>query len=157
MPEIIKFIETFLGAPLQLVIILFIFGVFLYWFIKERPKTNKAQNEITEMIMKECSNREKVNHQERENFCKIMEDYRVQNERILALYDKALENSTRAIENNTKVIENQNTYSQLVNQALKQLTDDIARAEEKLDKIDDNQDELYSEVKEEIIIIKNNK
>ena len=38
MTEIITFINTFLGAPLQLVIILFAFGIFLYWYVKVRPK-----------------------------------------------------------------------------------------------------------------------
>ena len=53
MSEIPKFIETFLGAPLQLVIILLFFGIFLYWFIKERPKSVEGQNKLVNAILEE--------------------------------------------------------------------------------------------------------
>ena len=45
-----------------------------------------------------------------------MDGYQAQNERVSALYDKALENSTRAIENNTEVIKNQK-YSRAINKS----------------------------------------
>ena len=104
MTEIITFINTFLGAPLQLVIILFAFGIFLYWYVKVRPKELSQYENLYNTVIKRCEISEKELKDERENFFKIMEDYRVQNERVSALYDKALENSTRAIENNTSVI-----------------------------------------------------
>ncbi len=152
MTEIPKFIETFLGAPLQLVIILLFFGVFLYWFIKERPKSVQSQNNLINTILEESRQAKKDSAAEKESFFKIMDDYRAQNERVSALYDKALENSTRAIENNTEVIKNQNTYAQLTNQALETLNDSVLRAEDKLEKIDESQQRLANKVNEAIII-----
>lgn len=152
MTEIPKFIETFLGAPLQLVIILLFFGVFLYWFIKERPKSVQSQNNLINTILEESRQAKKDSAAEKESFFKIMDDYRAQNERVSALYDKALENSTRAIENNTEVIKNQNTHAQLTNQALETLNDSVLRAEDKLEKIDESQQRLANKVNEAIII-----
>ena len=152
MTEIPKFIETFLGAPLQLVIILLFFGVFLYWFIKERPKSVQSQNNLINTILEESRQAKKDSAAEKESFFKIMDDYRAQNERVSALYDKALENSTRAIENNTEVIKNQNTHAQLTNQALETLNDSVLRAENKLEKIDESQQRLVNKVNEAIII-----
>lgn len=152
MTEIPKFIETFLGAPLQLVIILLFFGVFLYWFIKERPKSVQSQNNLINTILEESRQAKKDSAAEKESFFKIMDDYRAQNERVSALYDKALENSTRAIENNTEVIKNQNTHAQLTNQALETLNDSVLRAEDKLEKIDEFQQRLVNKVNEAIII-----
>lgn len=152
MTEIPKFIETFLGAPLQLVIILLFFGVFLYWFIKERPKSVQSQNNLINTILEESRQAKKDSAAEKESFFKIMDDYRTQNERVSALYDKALENSTRAIENNTEVIKNQNTHAQLTNQALETLNDSVLRAEDKLEKIDESQQRLVNKVNEAIII-----
>lgn len=152
MTEIPKFIETFLGAPLQLVIILLFFGVFLYWFIKERPKSVQSQNNLINTILEESRQAKKDSAAEKESFFKIMDDYRAQNERVSALYDKALENSTRAIENNTEVIKNQNAHAQLTNQALETLNDSVLRAEDKLEKIDESQQRLVNKVNEAIII-----
>lgn len=152
MTEIPKFIETFLGAPLQLVIILLFFGVFLYWFIKERPKSVQSQNNLINTILEESRQAKKDSAAEKESFFKIMDDYRAQNERVSTLYDKALENSTRAIENNTEVIKNQNTHAQLTNQALETLNDSVLRAEDKLEKIDESQQRLVNKVNEAIII-----
>ena len=152
MTEIPKFIETFLGAPLQLVIILLFFGVFLYWFIKERPKSVQSQNNLINTILEESRQAKKDSAAEKESFFKIMDDYRAQNERVSSLYDKALENSTRAIENNTEVIKNQNTHAQLTNQALETLNDSVLRAEDKLEKIDESQQRLVNKVNEAIII-----
>lgn len=152
MTEIPEFIETFLGAPLQLVIILLFFGVFLYWFIKERPKSVQSQNNLINTILEESRQAKKDSAAEKESFFKIMDDYRAQNERVSALYDKALENSTRAIENNTEVIKNQNTHAQLTNQALETLNDSVLRAEDKLEKIDESQQRLVNKVNEAIII-----
>lgn len=152
MTEIPKFIETFLGAPLQLVIILLFFGMFLYWFIKERPKSVQSQNNLINTILEESRQAKKDSAAEKESFFKIMDDYRAQNERVSALYDKALENSTRAIENNTEVIKNQNTHAQLTNQALETLNDSVLRAEDKLEKIDESQQRLVNKVNEAIII-----
>lgn len=152
MTEIPKFIETFLGAPLQLVIILLFFGVFLYWFIKERPKSVQSQNNLINTVLEESRQAKKDSAAEKESFFKIMDDYRAQNERVSALYDKALENSTRAIENNTEVIKNQNTHAQLTNQALETLNDSVLREEDKLEKIDESQQRLVNKVNEAIII-----
>ena len=152
MTEIPRFIETFLGAPLQLVIILLFFGVFLYWFIKERPKSVQSQSNLINTILEESRQAKKDSAAEKESFFKIMDDYRAQNERVSALYDKALENSTRAIENNTEVIKNQNTHVQLTNQALETLNDSVLRAEDKLEKIDESQQRLVNKVNEAIII-----
>lgn len=152
MTEIPRFIETFLGAPLQLVIILLFFGVFLYWFIKERPKSVQSQSNLINTILEESRQAKKDSAAEKESFFKIMDDYRAQNERVSALYDKALENSTRAIKNNTEVIKNQNTHAQLTNQALKTLNDSVLRAEDKLEKIDESQQRLVNKVNEAIII-----
>ena len=152
MTEIPRFIETFLGAPLQLVIILLFFGVFLYWFIKERPKSVQSQSNLINTILEESRQAKKDSAAEKESFFKIMDDYRAQNERVSALYDKALENSTRAIENNTEVIKNQNTHAQLTNQALETLNDSVLRAEDKLEKIDESQQKLVNKVNEAIII-----
>jgi F0F1-type ATP synthase membrane subunit b/b' len=152
MTEIPRFIETFLGAPLQLVIILLFFGVFLYWFIKERPKSVQSQNNLINTILEESRQAKKDSAAEKESFFKIMDDYRAQNERVSALYDKALENSTRAIENNTEVIKNQNTHAQLTNQALETLNDSVLRAEDKLEKIGESQQRLVNKVNEAIII-----
>jgi F0F1-type ATP synthase membrane subunit b/b' len=152
MTEIPKFIETFLGAPLQLVIILLFFGVFLYWFIKERPKSVQSQSNLINTILEESRQAKKDSAAEKESFFKIMDDYRAQNERVSALYDKALENSTRAIENNTEVIKNQNTHAQLTNHALETLNDSVLRAEDKLEKIDESQQRLVNKVNEAIII-----
>lgn len=152
MTEILRFIETFLGAPLQLVIILLFFGVFLYWFIKERPKSVQSQSNLINTILEESRQAKKDSAAEKESFFKIMDDYRAQNERVSALYDKALENSTRAIENNTEVIKNQNTHAQLTNQALETLNDSVLRAEDKLEKIDESQQRLVNKVNEAIII-----
>lgn len=152
MTEIPRFIETFLGAPLQLVIILLFFGVFLYWFIKERPKLVQSQSNLINTILEESRQAKKDSAAEKESFFKIMDDYRAQNERVSALYDKALENSTRAIENNTEVIKNQNTHAQLTNQALETLNDSVLRAEDKLEKIDESQQRLVNKVNEAIII-----
>lgn len=152
MTEIPRFIETFLGAPLQLVIILLFFGVFLYWFIKERPKSVQSQSNLINTILEESRQAKKDSAAEKESFFKIMDDYRAQNERVSALYDKALENSTRAIENNTEVIKNQNTHAQLTNQALETLNDSVLRAEDKLEKIDESQQRLANKVNEAIII-----
>ena len=154
MTEIPKFIETFLGAPLQLVIILLFFGVFLYWFIKERPKSVQSQSNLINTILEESRQAKRDSAAEKESFFKIMDDYRAQNERVSALYDKALENSTRAIENNTEVIKNQNTHAQLTNQALETLNDSVLRAEDKLEKIDDSHQRLVNKVSEAIIICK---
>ena len=152
MTEIPRFIETFLGAPLQLVIILLFFGVFLYWFIKERPKSVQSQSNLINTILEESRQAKKDSAAEKESFFKIMDDYRAQNERVSALYDKALENSTKAIENNTEVIKNQNTHAQLTNQALETLNDSVLRAEDKLEKIDESQQRLVNKVNEAIII-----
>lgn len=152
MTEIPRFIETFLGAPLQLVIILLFFGVFLYWFIKERPKSVQSQSNLINTILEESRQAKEDSAAEKESFFKIMDDYRAQNERVSALYDKALENSTRAIENNTEVIKNQNTHAQLTNQALETLNDSVLRAEDKLEKIDESQQRLVNKVNEAIII-----
>lgn len=152
MTEIPRFIETFLGAPLQLVIILLFFGVFLYWFIKERPKSVQSQSNLINTILEESRQAKKDSAAEKESFFKIMDDYRAQNERVSALYDKALENSTRAIENNTEVIKNQNTHVQLTNQALETLNDSVLRAEDKLEKIDESQQRLVNKVNEAIIV-----
>ena len=152
MAEFIKFIETFLGAPLQLVIILFVFGIFLYWYIKERPKNNQVQNDLINSIMSEYKKNREDHIKEKESFYKIMDDYRVQNEKISALYDKALENSTRAIENNTEVIKNQNVHAQLTNQTLSTLSDTVEKASEKLEKIDESQQDLTNKVEESIIL-----
>lgn len=152
MTEIPRFIETFLGAPLQLVIILLFFGVFLYWFVKERPKSVQSQSNLINTILEESRQAKKDSAAEKESFFKIMDDYRAQNERVSALYDKALENSTRAIENNTEVIKNQNTHAQLTNQALETLNDSVLRAEDKLEKIDESQQRLINKVNEAIII-----
>lgn len=152
MTEIPRFIETFLGAPLQLVIILLFFGVFLYWFIKERPKSVQSQSNLINTILEESRQAKKDSAAEKESFFKIMDDYRAQNERVSALYDKALENSTRAIENNTEVIKNQNTHARLTNQTLETLNDSVLRAEDKLEKIDESQQRLVNKVNEAIII-----
>lgn len=152
MTEIPRFIETFLGAPLQLVIILLFFGVFLFWFVKERPKSVQNQNNLINSILEESRQAKEASEKEKESFFKIMDDYRVQNERVSALYDKALENSTRAIENNTEVIKNQNTHAQLTNQALVTLNDSVLRAEDKLESINDSQQQLVNKVHEAIII-----
>lgn len=152
MTEIPHFIETFLGAPLQLVIILLFFGVFLYWFIKERPKSVQSQNNLINTILEESRQAKKDSAAEKESFFRIMDDYRAQNERVSALYDRALENSTRAIENNTEVIKNQNTHAQLTNQALETLNDSVLRAEDKLEKIDESQQKLVNKVNESILI-----
>ena len=157
MTEIPAFIETFLGAPLQLVIILLVFGIFLYWFVKERPNTIKNNTDLINSVMKECRENKEAAEKEKESFYKIMDDYRAQNERISAMYDKALENSTRAIENNTEVIKNQNTHAQLTNQTLSTLSDIVERASEKLEKIDESQHTLSSKVCEAIIICQNKK
>lgn len=154
MTEIPRFIETFLGAPLQLVIILLFFGVFLYWFIKERPKSVQSQSNLINTILEESRQAKRDSAAEKESFFKIMDDYRAQNERVSVLYDKALENSTRAIENNTEVIKNQNTHAQLTNQALETLNDSVLRAEDKLEKIDDSHQRLVNKVSEAIIICK---
>lgn len=155
MTEIQGFIETFLGAPLQLVIILLFFAVFLYWFIKERPKSVQSQNNLINTILEESRQAKEDSEKEKERFFKIMDDYRAQNERISALYDKALENSTRAIENNTEVIKNQNTHSQLTNKALSTLNEAFLRTEGKLEKISDSQHESSVKINEAIVILKN--
>lgn len=152
MTEIPRFIETFLGAPLQLVIILLFFGVFLYWFVKERPKSMQNQSNLINSILEESRQAKSASEKEKERFFKIMDDYRVQNERISALYDKALENSTRAIENNTEVIKNQNTYSQLTNQALATLNDSVLRTEDKLENVSNSQQLLATKIQESIIL-----
>lgn len=152
MGEFVKFIETFLGAPLQLVIILLVFAIFLYWYVKERPKSSQVQNDLINSIMEECKQNRADHLKEKESFYKIMDDYRVQNEKISVLYDKALENSTRAIENNTEVIKNQNTYTQLTNRALETLNANVNKASEKLEKIDESQQDLTTKVNESIIL-----
>lgn len=157
MSEITKFIEVFLGAPLQFVIILLCFGIFLYWFIKERPKIAENQNGLIKTIMDENKRNREEQEKERASFFQVMDDYRVQNEKTSVLYDKALENSTRAIENNTEVIKNQNTCAQLTNQSLASLNDRICRAEDKLEKIEDSQQKLINKVQEAIIITTNHK
>ena len=153
MSQIIDFITVFLGAPLQLVIILFVFALFLYWYIKVRPKEQKAQNTlITDLINQNKVNRDEV-EKERKNFFKVMEDYRAQQEKISALYDKALEHSTRAIENNTEVIKNQNIHTQLTNQALQSLNHTMERAEERLGRIEKVQSDVALEVHEIDVLV----
>lgn len=152
MTEIPKFIETFLGAPLQLVIILFVFGIFLFWFIKERPKSIQNQNELINTILEESRQAKEDSAKEKESFFKVMDDYRTQNERVSALYDKALENSTRAIENNTEVIKNQNTHTQLTNQSLAILNDSLLKVEDRLKSVDESQKNLINKVHEVIIL-----
>lgn len=154
MTEIPKFIETFLGAPLQLVIILLFFGIFLYWFTKERPKAIQTQNDLINNILKESHQIKKDSAEEKTKFFKIMEDYRAQNERVSALYDKALENSARAIENNTEVIKNQNTHAQLTNKALETLNNTTMRTENKIEKLEDSHQKLVQKVTEVSIICK---
>ena len=153
MGDIVNFITAFLGAPLQLVIILLVFGLFLYWYIKVRPKEQKAQNTLVSSLIEQ----NKLNHKEidaeRKNFFKIMEDYRVQQEKMSILYDKALENSTRAIENNTEVIKNQNIHTQLTNQALENLNRTMEKAEEKLARIEQVQANMALEVHEIDVLV----
>jgi len=155
MAEVLGFVETFLGYPLQIVLILLALGIFLYWFIKERPKNLKVQNELVNTIMAECKEQRAELLEERENFFKIMEDDRIQNTKISTLYDKALENSTRAIQNNTEIIKNQNTHAQLTNQTLASLGDSIGRTEEKLEKIEEIQQDSRNKINESIIILQN--
>ena len=134
MGDIVKFIETFLTAPLQLVLILIVLSIFIYWFIKERPKVNAAQSKFLQEALAEAKKQKDEFQKERAEFFKLMDDYRVQGEKTSALYDKALENSTRAIENNTEVIKNQNIHTQLTNQNLSTLNASMIRVEEKVDK-----------------------
>lgn len=155
--DIVNFIEKFMGYPLQLVLLLGIFAMFLYWFIKERPKAQQTQSQLIQSIMNECNANRSELLKERTDFFKIMDDYRVQNAQISALYDKALENSTRAIENNTEMIKNQNTHAQLTNQALANLSEAVERAEEKLEKIEDSQQTTSNKVNESIVILQNMK
>ena len=112
----------------------------------------QSQSNLINTILEESRQAKKDSAAEKESFFKIMDDYRAQNERVSALYDKALENSTRAIENNTEVIKNQNTHAQLTNQALETLNDSVLRAEDKLEKIDESQQRLVNKVNEAIII-----
>lgn len=154
MGEIVKFIETFLAAPLQLVLILVMIAIFLYWFIKERPKINMAQNTIMQDALKETKQQKEDFQKERAEFFKLMDDYRAQSEKTSALYDKALENSTRAIENNTEVIKNQNVHTQLTNQALSTLNDSVLRMESKVDKAVEGQEKIKDMAQESIILQK---
>lgn len=134
MQEIIKFIDAFLTAPLQLVLILVVLAIFVYWFIKERPKVSAAQEKFLQEALTEAKKQKDEFQKERAEFFKLMDDYRVQGEKTSALYDKALENSTRAIENNTEVIKNQNIHTQLTNQNLSTLNSSMIRVEEKVDR-----------------------
>lgn len=155
MGEIIKFIETFLTAPLQLLLILLVFGLGLYWFIKERPKTNEAQSKFILDALNENKKQKEEFQKERSEFFKLMDDYRVQTAQTSALYDKALENSTRAIENNTEVIKNQNIYTQLTNQTLSTLNDSVLRMESKVDKAVEGQQIIRELTHEASTILKN--
>ena len=148
MGEITAFITTFLGAPLQLVIILLVFGLFLYWYLKVRPKEIQQYTQHYDAMVQRCVNSEKEMKAERENFFKIMENYRVQTERVSALYDKALENSTRAIENNTSVIYNYNAHIQVNNQALEAINKTLAQNAEELKRLETVNTELNSIVHE---------
>lgn len=134
MKGIVEFIDAFLTAPLQLVLILVVLAIFIYWFVKERPKTSAAQEKIIQEALAEAKKQKDEFKKERAEFFKLMDDYRVQGEKTSALYDKALENSTRAIENNTEVIKNQNIHTQLTNQNLSTLNASMIRVEEKVDK-----------------------
>lgn len=155
MGDIIKFIETFLTAPLQLVLILLVFGLGLYWFIKERPKANEAQSKFILDALSENKKQKEEFQKERSEFFKLMDDYRVQTAQTSALYDKALENSTRAIENNTEVIKNQNIHTQLTNQALSTLNDSVLRMEVKVDKAVEGQQAIKDLAYENSIMLKN--
>ena len=155
MGEIINFVETFLTAPLQLVLILLVFGLGLYWFIKERPKVNEAQNKFILDALNENKKQKEEFQKERGEFFKLMDDYRVQTAQTSALYDKALENSTRAIENNTDVIKNQNIHTQLTNQTLSTLNDSVLRMEVKVDKAAEGQQTIKELANETLTILKN--
>ena len=152
MSEITAFINTFLGAPLQLVIILFAFGIFLYWYVKVRPKELAQYENLYNTVIKRCETSEKELKAERENFFKIMENYRVQNERVSALYDKALENSTRAIENNTSVIYNYNAHIQVNNKALELINDTLNKQSTCLKELSDVDAELNTSVHEAVAL-----
>lgn len=149
MTEIKNFVETFLSAPLQLVLILLFLGIFVYWFLKERPKEIESQEKLINTVREDSQ-------EERKNFFKIMDDYRVQNEKISAMYDKALENSTRAIENNTETIKNQNVHIQLTNQALQTLNDSALKVEENIEKVKEATHTLQGKVQEVIILCNKN-
>lgn len=149
MAEIQKFIETFLSAPLQLVLILLFLGIFLYWFLRERPKEVKSQENLINTIREDSQ-------EEKKNFFKIMDDYRAQNEKISAMYDKALENSTRAIENNTETIKNQNVHIQLTNQALQTLNDSAIKMEDNIERVKESTHNLQSKIQEVIILCDKN-
>ena len=152
MKEITAFIDTFLGAPLQLVIILLVFGLFLYWYLKVRPKELEQYTSLYNTIIQRCETSEQELRAERENFFKIMEDYRVQNERISALYDKALENSSRAIENNTSVICNYNAHMQVNNKALEAINDTLSQQVENLRDLEKMDAELSTSVHEAVAL-----
>ena len=132
-------------------------GIFIHWYIKERPKISDSQNAFIQDSLKESKKQKEEFSKERAEFFKLMDDYRVQNEKTSALYDKALENSTRAIENNTEVIKNQNIHTQLTNQALSTLNDSVLRLESKIDKDSEGQHEIRNIIQEIAVLQKTTK
>jgi len=157
MGEVTTFIQAFLGAPLQIVHILAVIGVLVYWFIKIRPAEKSKEEETRRQAEERALEQQKIAAEEKVNFLKALEEYRGQNERISSLYDKALENSTRAIENNTETMKNQSTYIQLNTQALEALNASSRALSDDVDTIYKGNQEILSKVKESIVICQNKK
>lgn len=89
-----EFLDFFCNSyPLPLLLLGIIIFCALYWYFKERPKRQK------EALEKEERDRERDRY-----YTEILIKQEESSKTTLALYEKALENSTRAIENNTEVI-----------------------------------------------------
>lgn len=112
MEAIVAFVETFLSAPLQLVIILAAFGIFIYWWTKERPKERIEHKELITKLSDDANKAEERREKEREDYLKSLEAMRLQTQNQAIIYEKAVENCTKVIENNSRAMENLNLQIQ---------------------------------------------
>lgn len=137
MGEIVNFIETFLSAPLQLVIILTVFSIFIYWWVKERPNERQDQWNLIAKLSEDANNAEKRREKEREDFLQSLNEIRTQTLNSNVMYEKTLENCTKVIENNSHAMENLNLQIQNNAKAMEALetkiADSLALMEVKLD------------------------
>lgn len=137
MTEIMTVVTTLMNGPFVLLVAIFIFALFIWWFVKERPKERKQTEDMLVQRAKE------------------IEAFRSSMERTSMLYEKALENSTRAIENNTEVINNHNMNIQMLNKQLEMSLANQKCTDANLEKIKESQIEIKSKSNEIVTIISN--
>ena len=122
--------------PLPLSLLTLVIGFFVYWFFKVRPKEKEREEA-----------REEANRKREAEFLQVITRSEENHRSTTALYEKALDNSTRAVENNTAALN-------IMVKEIERGREETARLDDTIEKLQEQERKTEDKVTEILALVK---